>query len=241
MRKLKHHEQKLLKKVDFLTWKTEDNLRENSILRRYHITKREDYIKCVGRASRRGGLASRWLATRHHPHPFPRRRYNKLAGHITSLVAKLKALPQDNALRVKTTEALLTKLYNLGLVPVANSLAAAERIAASAFCRRRLPVVMMRLKFAESLREAVQFVEQVRPWRDPLDVPIGLPCTSYCTIQAVAASGAHCLRRRSASLPVRPQGHIRVGPEVVTDPAYLVSRTFEGERGRRGLLPLEWD
>jgi hypothetical protein len=89
------------------------------------------------------------------------RRYNKLAGHITSLVAKLKALPQDNALRVKTTEALLTKLYNLGLIPVANSLAAAERIAASAFCRRRLPVVMMRLKFAESLREAVQFVEQV--------------------------------------------------------------------------------
>jgi U3 small nucleolar ribonucleoprotein protein IMP3 len=28
MRKLKHHEQKLLRKVDFLQWKNEHNLRE---------------------------------------------------------------------------------------------------------------------------------------------------------------------------------------------------------------------
>ena len=45
MRKLKFHEKKLLKKVDFLTWKKEDNLRESKILRRYHIQKREDYLK----------------------------------------------------------------------------------------------------------------------------------------------------------------------------------------------------
>lgn len=49
MRKLKHHEQKLLKKVDFLTWKQEDNLREIKILRRYHIQDRDDYVKCVQR------------------------------------------------------------------------------------------------------------------------------------------------------------------------------------------------
>ena len=45
MRKLKHHEQKLLRKVNFLSWQGEDNLRENKILRRYHITKREDYAR----------------------------------------------------------------------------------------------------------------------------------------------------------------------------------------------------
>ena len=28
MRQLKHHEKKLLKKVDFLRWKSDDNLRE---------------------------------------------------------------------------------------------------------------------------------------------------------------------------------------------------------------------
>ena len=33
-RKLKYHEQKLLKKVDFLNWKADGNLREVKILRR---------------------------------------------------------------------------------------------------------------------------------------------------------------------------------------------------------------
>ena len=33
MRKLKHHEQKLLKKVDFLNWKSEHNLRELQVCR----------------------------------------------------------------------------------------------------------------------------------------------------------------------------------------------------------------
>lgn len=47
MRPLKHHEQKLLKKVNFLHWAKEDTLRENEILRRYHIQDREDYHKCV--------------------------------------------------------------------------------------------------------------------------------------------------------------------------------------------------
>ena len=41
---LKHHEKKLLKKVDFL-WTSSDSSRENVILRRYNIDKREDYIK----------------------------------------------------------------------------------------------------------------------------------------------------------------------------------------------------
>jgi U3 small nucleolar ribonucleoprotein protein IMP3 len=45
LRKLKHHEKKLLKKVDFLQWKKEDGLREISILRRYHVQDREDYVK----------------------------------------------------------------------------------------------------------------------------------------------------------------------------------------------------
>ena len=43
-------------------------------------------------------------------------------------------------------------------------------------------MIMVRLKMAENLREAVTFIEQ---------------------------------------------GHVRVGPETVTDPAYLVTRNFE--------------
>ena len=42
MRELKFHEKKLLKKVDFLDWKNEDNIREIKIMRRYFIQNRED-------------------------------------------------------------------------------------------------------------------------------------------------------------------------------------------------------
>ena len=62
VRQFKHHEQKLLKKVDFLNvrpllspakpivqtdpqWKQDVNLREIKVMRRYHIQDREDYNK----------------------------------------------------------------------------------------------------------------------------------------------------------------------------------------------------
>ena len=61
VRKLKFHEQKLLKKVDFISWKSDNNLREVKILRKYHIQKREDDTK-----------------------------YNKLSGLVTSLANKIK-------------------------------------------------------------------------------------------------------------------------------------------------------
>ena len=43
MRKLRFSERKLLKKVDFLNWKVDNNLHETKIMRRYHIQRREDY------------------------------------------------------------------------------------------------------------------------------------------------------------------------------------------------------
>lgn len=45
VRKLKYHEQKLLKKVDFISWKVDKNVREVQIIKKYRITKREDYSK----------------------------------------------------------------------------------------------------------------------------------------------------------------------------------------------------
>lgn len=45
MRQLKHHEQKLLKKHDFLQWKQDAGLREVKVMRRYHIQDRDDYRK----------------------------------------------------------------------------------------------------------------------------------------------------------------------------------------------------
>jgi len=45
VRKLKHHEQRLLKKVDFTTWKSDKDHREHEVIRRYFIQKRDDYEK----------------------------------------------------------------------------------------------------------------------------------------------------------------------------------------------------
>ena len=153
MRQLKHHEKKLLKKVDFFSWKSERNVREATIIRKYLLQDREDYIK-----------------------------YSKLVGRITKLCAKLKQLDQSNSTRITLSEQLLLKLFNMGIVNKTSSLTEIENLAVSAFCRRRLPVVMVRLKMSENLKEATTFIEQ---------------------------------------------GHVRVGPNVITDPAFLVTRTFE--------------
>jgi U3 small nucleolar ribonucleoprotein protein IMP3 len=153
MRELKYHEKKLLRKVDLYSWKNEDNLRVAKIMRRYHIQNRDDYTA-----------------------------YNKIVGMVTKLAAKIKTLKSDDPFRVAMTDQLLTKLVDLGLVNKATSLKTAEDLTASVLCRRRLPVIMVRLKMAETMKTAVTFVEQ---------------------------------------------GQVRVGPHVVTDPAFLVTKAME--------------
>jgi hypothetical protein len=45
VRKLKHHEQKLLRKVDFTTYKSDNDHRDAVVIRRYAIQKPQDYRK----------------------------------------------------------------------------------------------------------------------------------------------------------------------------------------------------
>ena len=93
-----------------------------------------------------------------------------------------QTLKPDDAFRIAMTEQLLQKLFDMGIVTTKKSLQKADEITASALCRRRLPVIMVRLKMAESVRNAVEFVEQ---------------------------------------------GQVRIGPNVVTDPAFLVTKSME--------------
>ncbi|XP_051769900.1 U3 small nucleolar ribonucleoprotein protein IMP3 [Ctenopharyngodon idella] len=153
VRKLKYHEQKLLKKVDFINWEVDNNLHEVKILRRYRIEKREDYTK-----------------------------YNKLSRNIRELAQKIRDLDEKDGFRAQSTTIFLEKLYSVGLIPTKQSLSLANEVSASAFCRRRLPTIMTKLRMAPSLKVATTFIEQ---------------------------------------------GHIRVGPEIVTDPAFLVTRSME--------------
>eukprot|EP00798_Chlamydomonas_sp_ICE-L_P019259 gene19259-25892_t len=145
MRQLKYHEKKLLKKVDFLKWKSEDNLRE--------MQNRDDY-----------------------------KSYNKIVGMVTKLTNVLKQLDSQDTTRTELTDQMLEKLYTMGVLSTKKSLVQCEKLATASFCRRRLAVVMVRLKMAETLREACTFIEQ---------------------------------------------GHVRVGPETATDPAYHVTRRME--------------
>ena len=45
VRKLKFHEKKLLKKVDFISWEIDNNLHEVKVMKKYYIQRREDYTK----------------------------------------------------------------------------------------------------------------------------------------------------------------------------------------------------
>ena len=98
------------------------------------------------------------------------------------MVAMLKKLDAEDPARIQMSEKLLEKCFRMGLIPAKKSLTQCEQIAASCFARRWLPVVLVKNKFCETMREAVSFVEQ---------------------------------------------RHIRVGPEVVTDPAFHVVRDME--------------
>ncbi|GIL43127.1 hypothetical protein Vafri_961 [Volvox africanus] len=153
MRQLKFHEKKLLKKVDFLRWKNDDTVREVQVMRRYYIQGRDDYKK-----------------------------YNKICGMVIKLTHILKKLDPKDTARIELTDQLLEKLYSMGVLPTKKSLVLCDKLSTSSFCRRRLAVVMVRIKMAETLREAVTFIEQ---------------------------------------------GHVRVGPDTVTDPAFHVTRNME--------------
>ena len=150
MRQLKYHEKKLLKKVNFFEWKRDKNSREVRILRRYGIREREDYHK-----------------------------YNKLCGLIQKLVAQLRALPETNIFRLEMTDKLCKKLMALGIISKDNGLIDLEHLSASTFCRRRLAVVLVSMRFCETVEDATKLVEA---------------------------------------------GHIRLGPDLVTNPAVHITR-----------------
>ena len=80
-------------------------------------------------------------------------------GQITKLVAKLKTVQQNDDYRVAKTEQLSNKLYEMGLVNTKQGLAPCEKVTVSAFARRRLPVIIHRLKMAQTIKDAVTYIE----------------------------------------------------------------------------------
>lgn len=74
-------------------------------------------------------------------------RYNKLARTIRDLAKKVSEIDAKDPFRTEMSSQLLEKLYVLGLIPTKWDLNLAVNISASSFCRRRLPVVMLRSEY----------------------------------------------------------------------------------------------
>ena len=70
----------------------------------------------------------------------------------------------------------------MGVINARQGLAPCEKITVSAFARRRLPVLMQKMKMAETIKDVVMYIEQ---------------------------------------------GHVKVGVDTVTDPAFHVTRSME--------------
>lgn len=81
VRKLRFHERKLLKKVDFINWEVDKNLHEVTVMRKFHIQKREDYTK-----------------------------YNELSRRIRDIARQIKELDPNDPFRAEATRTLLEKL-----------------------------------------------------------------------------------------------------------------------------------
>lgn len=110
-------------------------------------------------------------------------KYNRLCGAVRQLAHRLALLAPTDTFRHKHETLLLEKLYAMGVLAQKSKMSDVEsKVSVAAFCRRRLPAVMARLRMAQTLPAAVRFIEQ---------------------------------------------GHVRIGPNVITDPAYLVTRNME--------------
>lgn len=161
VRKLKHHEQKLLRKVDFTTYKGDNNHRDAAVIRRYNIQKPGDYQKynrlCGVSASNSKHKILNWNALNGNSSS------NYIFQSLKQLAHRLSALPPTSTFRHKQETLLLSKLHDMGILPSTSSAKLSEvekSVTVSSFCRRRLPVVMTRLRMAETVQAATKTIEQ---------------------------------------------------------------------------------
>lgn len=128
-------------------------------MQRYHVQNREDYVK-----------------------------YNKICGGIRQLVHKLSQLDANDPVRHAHEQQMIAKLGDMGILTDTTAGGRVKvsdletKITVASFCRRRLPVVMCKLRMAQTVADATTFVEQ---------------------------------------------GHVRIGPQVITDPAFMVTKKME--------------
>lgn len=129
MRKLKYHEEKLLKKHNFLKWKSTNTEREQKITSKFFLKSRDDYHS-----------------------------YNCLVGKIRKLSNALSKLKDTDETKNKIGRTLVQKLYTLGIIDN-KKLIECKKLSVTSFCKRRITYVMLKNKMAPHTQAAVNFVE----------------------------------------------------------------------------------
>ena len=183
VRKLKHHEQKLLKKVDFIDWK-DNGLQENKVMSKFSIRKREEYTY-YNKLSREVRLELLFSQSSMQMFSY------------VSWRAKSRNCPTQIQTNASSHVASSASSTMWGVVPTADTLERVDHVTASSFCRRRLSTMMKTIGMMASVRflaSAGWFLHQMLR-----------------------------LQIRQAADKVE-EGHVRVGQQLVTDPAYLVTR-----------------
>ncbi|KAI5147982.1 U3 small nucleolar ribonucleoprotein IMP3 [Enteropsectra breve] len=129
MRKLKFHEQKLLKKVNFLEWSDTNTTREQQVISKFLLKSRDEY-----------------------------KRYNKIVGMIRKLAENLARLADNSPTKQQIGKQLISLLYDIGIIEH-RKLLECTQVSVSDFCMRRLPMVMVQKKMLAKYCDADKFVQ----------------------------------------------------------------------------------
>lgn len=129
MRNLKFHEQKLLKKVNFLEWKKTNTTREQLVTSKYLLKSRDEYKK-----------------------------YNLIVGMIRKLADALSRLPDNDSTKMVVGKKLINMLYDTGIINN-KKLVDCTKVNVSSFCERRLPMIIAKKKMVQTFSHADEFVQ----------------------------------------------------------------------------------
>lgn len=129
MRDLKFHEQKLLKKVNFLEWKRTNTTREQLVTSKYLLKSRDEY-----------------------------KRYNLIVGMVKKLSETLSRMPDNDPTKLSIGRKLINLLHDVGIIEN-KKLIDCTKVSVSSFCERRLPMVVVKRKLIQTFTHADEFVQ----------------------------------------------------------------------------------
>lgn len=137
VRELKHHEQKLLKKVDFLNWKSDGVSPEYKeyilkTIQKYQLKDQKEFFN-----------------------------YQKIATQINNSLQSIKELDDKIYRDFKVDQLVMLgkKLFDMGILDSEAEIESLKKITVGRLCRRRISYLLKVLHFSESVRLANLYIQ----------------------------------------------------------------------------------